>query len=155
MDEKPPFILPERNPKTHAAHRKDVGWQITLPLVVGCLLLVLLMAGVVWTATGPSTDVSRWVDISLLWLILPALLVALPILGVLVGLVYLVSKLMGVLPGYARLVQDKYAILSSKVMRLSDAPVLPLLKLKGWSAAARKARQVATAPFKSGQPPQD
>jgi xanthine/uracil permease len=144
MDEKPQFVLPERNPQTHAAHRRDVLRQITLPLVIGSLLLVAGMALVIIAAAGASGEVRRWADISLVWLILPALFFSLLILGLLTGITYLVSKLLGVLPGYARLVQDGYTTLTGKVMRLSDALVLPLLKLKGWAAAARKARQVAT-----------
>jgi len=149
MDEKPQFVLPERNPQTHAAHRRDVLRQITLPLVIGGLLLVAGMALVIIAAAGANGEVRRWADLSLIWLILPALIFSLLILGLLFGLTYLVSKLLGILPGYARLVQDGYTGLSGKVMHLSDALVLPLLKLKGWSAAARKARQVATAPFSS------
>ena len=73
MDEKPEFVLPERNPKTHAAHRKEVGWQITLPLIIGCLLLALLMTGVIWSAAGANPELRRWADISLVWTLLPAL----------------------------------------------------------------------------------
>ena len=147
MDEKPQFVLPERNPQTHAAHRRDVLRQITLPLVIGSLLLVAGMALVIIAAAGANGEVRRWADLSLIWLILPALIFSLLILGLLFGLTYLVSKLLGILPGYARLVQDGYTGLTGKVMHLSDALVLPVLKLKGWSAAARKVRQVATAPF--------
>lgn len=155
MDEKPQFVLPERNPQTHAAHRRDVLRQITLPLVIGGLLLVAGMALVIIAAAGANGEVRRWADLSLIWLILPALIFSLLILGLLFGLTYLVSKLLGILPGYARLVQDGYTGLSDKVMHLSDALILPLLKLKGWSAAARKARQVATAPFTPGQRPEE
>jgi hypothetical protein len=155
MDEKPQFVLPERNPKTHAAHRRDVLRQITLPLVIGSLLLVAVMALVIIAAAGANGEVRRWADLSLIWLILPALIFSLLILGLLFGLTYLVSKLLGILPGYARLVQDGYTGLSGKVMHISDSLVLPLLKLKGWSAAARKARQVATQLFTPGPRQED
>jgi hypothetical protein len=155
MDEKPQFVLPERNPQTHAAHRRDVLRQITLPLVIGSLLLVACMALVIIAAAGGNGEVRRWADVSLVWLILPALFFALLMLGLLIGITYLVSKLLGVLPGYARLVQDGYTALTGKVMHLSDALILPVLKLKGWAAAGRKARQVVTAPFTSGQRPED
>ena len=155
MDEKPQFVLPERNPQTHAAHRRDVLRQITLPLITGSLLLVACMALVIIAAAGANGEVRRWADVSLVWLLLPALFFSLLILGLLIGITYLVSKLLGVLPGYARLVQDGYTTLTGKVMHLSDALILPVLKLKGWLAAARKARQVATAPFTPGQPPED
>jgi hypothetical protein len=151
MNEKPQFVLPERNPKTHAAHRKDVGWQITLPLVIGCLVLVLALAGVIWAAAGANPQVTRWADISLIWLILPALFFALLGLGVLVGITYLVSKLLGVLPGYARVVQNIFTNIHAKALKANDALVAPALKLKSWSAAARRARQIVTEPLNPGQ----
>jgi hypothetical protein len=148
MNEKPPVVLPERNPQTHAAHRKEVWWQIILPLILGCLLLLLAIAGVIWAAAGSNAQVTRWADISLIWLILPALIFALLTLGMLVGITYLVSKLLGVLPGYARLVQDSILAAGQKMMQATDALVAPILKLKSWSAAAQRARQVATAALK-------
>lgn len=146
-DEKPQFILPERNPRTHAAHRKEVWWQITFPLILAGLLLALLVAGVIWAAAGANDEVGRWASVSLIWLILPALVFALLGLGVVAGLTYLVSKLLGVLPGYARLAQDGVASLGQKASRVTDALVAPALKLKSWTAAARKARQVAGEPL--------
>ncbi len=151
MDDKPKFVLPERNPKTHAAHRKEVGWQITLPLVIGCLIIALAVAGVIWSAVDANPELSRWSDISLIWLILPALFFTLIPLAVLFGLTFLVSKLLGVLPGYARLVQDTFVNIHSKVLRFSDALVAPSLKLKSWSAGARRARQVITKPLRPTQ----
>jgi hypothetical protein len=151
MNEKPQFVLPERNPQTHAAHRKDVGWQITLPLVIGCLVLVLAIAGVIWAAASSNPQVSRLADISLIWLILPALFFALLGLGVMIGITYLVSKLLGVLPGYARLVQDTFTNIYAKALKANNALVAPALKLKSWSAAARRARQVVSEPLKPGK----
>mgnify|MGYP001054377048 FL=1 len=150
MNEKPQFVLPERNPTTHAAHRKQVWWQITLPLVIGCLVFALAFAGVVWAASGASPEITRWADISLIWLILPALFFALLGLGVVVGLTVLVSKLLGVLPGYARLVQDSFKNIQAKTLKFNDALVAPALKLKSWSAAARRARRVASELLKPG-----
>jgi hypothetical protein len=155
MDEKPEFVLPERNPKTHAAHRKEVWWQITLPLVIGCLLVVLAMAGVIWSAAGANPELRRWADISFVWLILPALFVALLGLGVVGGLTFLVSKLLGVLPSYARLAQDGIASMGQKALKATDILVAPMLKLKSWRAAARRARQVAVEPLFPGQQPEE
>jgi hypothetical protein len=151
MDEKPKFVLPERNPQTHAAHRKQVGWQITLPLVIGCLVIALAIAGVIWSAVGANPELERWADISLMWLILPALFFALIPLAVVGGLTFLVSKLLGVLPGYSRLVQDAFVNIQSKLLKVSDALVVPSLKLKSWAAGARRARQVVTEPLKTAQ----
>jgi hypothetical protein len=147
MNEKTKFVLPERNPKTHAAHRKEVFLQIMLPLVIGCLLLAALVAGVIWSATGSNSEVRRWADISLMWLILPALGFALILLVLLSGITYLVSRLLGVLPGYARWVQDYFTLGMLKVIHVTNVIVKPVMKLQSWSVGARRARQVAVEPL--------
>lgn len=141
MNEKPAFILPERNPVTHAKHRREVLLQITVPLVIGGLLILLAVIGVIWTAAGAGESVSRWADISLMWLITPTLVFAL--LGVLVfsALVYLVTRLLMVLPGYARLAQDWFTMVSARVHKLCDQAAEPFLKAHSASAGARQARR--------------
>ena len=72
-------------------------------------------------------------------------------LAVVVGLTALVSKLLGGLPGYARLVQDSFKNIQATAQRVNNALVAPALKLKSWSAAARRARQVVSELLKPGQ----
>jgi len=151
MDEKPKYILPERNPKTHTAHKREVWWQITLPLVFGCLLLAVVIGGLVRVATDSTTEIGRWADISQMWVMLPAFGAALLLLVLLIGVTYLVTKLIGVLPGYARLAQDTITVAMLKVMGVSNILVKPVLKLKGWLAAVQRARQVVLKPFTSRQ----
>jgi hypothetical protein len=152
MSEKLPAAPPARNPRTHAAHRKQVWWQITLPLVLGCLLLALALAGVIWTAAGSSDEISRWADISLICLTPLPLFFGLLGLAAVIGITILVSKLLSALPGFAWRIHLFFALVQQKTLKVSNALVAPALKLKGWSAAARRARRVVTEPFRSGQP---
>lgn len=152
MNNKPPVVPPARNPQTHAAHRKEVWWQITLPLIIGCLLLALAIAGVIWTAAGSGDQISRWADTSLICLTPLPLFFGLLGLGVLVGITILVSKLLGALPSFAWRVHLFFALLQQKTLKISNALVAPSLKLKGWTAGIRRVRQVATALFRADQP---
>ena len=128
----------ERNPVTRDAHRRQVLWQITLPFVVGVLLILALAVLSVVSALGGGEVVSRWADISLIWLILPMIVFTLIFLAVVSGLVYLVVKLIGVLPGYAFKAQEFLASLQEKLRSLSDKAAQPVIKVGGVWAGVRK-----------------
>jgi len=155
MSEKTPVTPPERNLKTHAVHRKEVWWQIILPLCFGCLILILVMAGVIWAAVGSSAQVSRWADISLILLIPLQLCFGLLGLGVVIGVTILISKLLGGLPGFTWKVQKVFTSLQQITLTASNALVKPILKLEGWSAGARRARHMVAQPLKPAQPRED
>jgi hypothetical protein len=166
-----PFILPERNPLTHARHRKEVFWQITFPLIIGALLVVgVVVALLVMTVNEANLEkamplpentsmlgditaddvailryqngrTARLSNVSQMWLLLPALLFTLLTLVVLIGLVYLFTKLLGVLPGYMRIVQDYVSLASLRIRHVLDAVLEPILKVKSFIAGARQAKQ--------------
>ena len=138
--EKKKFVLPERNPVTHAAHRREMLLQVTMPLVIGILILLAGIVGVVYAATQKSGEVSRWADVSLAWLLLPVLLVALLMFVGLSAAVYGMAKLLGVLPGYARLVQNYFLLAQTKVRQVSDKIVEPVLKARSAQAGSQRGR---------------
>src|SRR4030065_474494 len=120
---------PERNPKTHAAHKREVFWQITVPLVLASLLILALVAAIIYSATQPVTDVSRWADVSLIWLILPSLFIALIILAITVGLVIAISQVLKVIPRYARIIQLYFEQGKGKIGQLTNLMVEPILRI--------------------------
>ncbi|MEW5867851.1 MAG: hypothetical protein AB1894_01135 [Chloroflexota bacterium] len=132
MDEIAPRPLPERNPITHAKHKHEVLWQITVPLGVGVLVLVGLAIAM---GFGSAEQHSRWADISLIWLISPMLIVALLFLVILAGLTYGLIVLIQILPPYARQVQDFFVLLSIQVGKLGDKLVDPVLRIRAFKAS--------------------
>jgi len=166
-----PFVLPERNPLTHARHRKEVFWQITFPVIIGVLLVVAALAALLVMTVNEAQleralplpentarlgDVTaeevallryqrgttaRLANVSQMWLLLPALLFALLTLALLIGLVYLVTRLLGVLPGYMRMAQNFMALAELRVRKALNLAVEPVLKTKSFTAALRRARQ--------------
>lgn len=134
------FVLPERNPVTHAAHRREVWWQITFPLLIGGLLLLAVLVGVIVAAVGANQGVSRWADVSLIWLLLPVLPMAFLLLVVTAGITYGITALLRVFPGYARLVQDYFLLFEAKVKEIDDRIVEPVLKLRAWQIGIQQAR---------------
>lgn len=129
----------ERNPKTYAEHRGQVFWQITLPLVIGILLLLGAVAVIILSATQPVTDLGRWADVSLMWLILPSLFFALILLIILIGFVYLISSLLRLIPHYALIVQLSFEAGKNKVSQLSNLSIEPIVRMRSTWASVRYA----------------
>jgi hypothetical protein len=141
MENKPKFQVPERNPATHAIHRREVFWQITFPLIIALLLILGLVGVVIFAGFQGLGEVSRWADVSLIWLLLPALVVVLVMLLMLSGVVYLITRLLAILPGYARLAQDFFYLVQVRVKSISDKLVEPILKLRSFKAGADALRR--------------
>jgi uncharacterized Tic20 family protein len=122
----------ERNPLTQRAHRKQVLWQITLPLVIAALLILII--AILAAVSGPQ-GASLWADISLIWLIIPLMIISLILLVLLAGLVYAVIWLVRTLPGYAMQAQNFMIMIASQVERLGNLIVEPVLRVNAWLAS--------------------
>ena len=142
MDTQNRSLLLERNPKTHAKHRRDVFWQIIFPLMIGMLLLLAALALIIFSAIQPVTDVGRWADVSLMWLIVPSLFFALILLVLLIAFVYLISFLLRLIPHYALIVQLYFEAGKNKVSQLSNLMIEPLLRMRSVWAAMRFAARL-------------
>ena len=97
----PPFPV-EPNPLTQRQHRKEVLWQITLPLAIGVLLVLAAGIGVGYAGASKAGPVDRWASISTIWLIIPMMAVALIFLAVTAALAYGLMRLNALLPRYTR-----------------------------------------------------
>jgi hypothetical protein len=98
------------------------------------LVLALLVAGVVWAGVQGSAAVSRWADVSAMWLIAPKLLVGLLQLALVLALTIGIARLIAVLPPYFRIAQDFMLEVQARTRRLSDQVTEPFLKLEEFSA---------------------
>jgi hypothetical protein len=127
-----------RNPLTHKRHRKEVLWQVTVPILIGGMILLLLAALAVAAALGilPG-DTSRWADISLIWLIVPAMFVTLFSLVFLSGSIYALIRLILVLPKYSYQALGWMLLLGLQLRRLSDRLVEPFLRMHMLSASMK------------------
>jgi FlaA1/EpsC-like NDP-sugar epimerase len=137
MEPQPVHTVPEPNPVTRKKHRREVFYQITLPLGIGLVVIVFLMIIVVLSTVKGQESVSQWADVALIWLILQSLVIGLVFLVMLAGMVYAVTMLLSVLPGYAHLVQDFFRLVSIRVRQGSDKAVEPILRLSSFKASVR------------------
>lgn len=137
----PPMPLPDPNPVTRAAHRREVFWQISVPLIVGSTILFAFAFLALWGTFVRADTVNRWGWVSLVWLIVPALFFLLVLIILSGGLVYLVVRLIAALPAYARMVQDFFAQVAIMARRISDKAVEPVLKIQTFNAKLRAIRR--------------
>lgn len=115
-------LIPVRNPATQKSHDRETLWQITVPLIVG-MLVIIAVAALPVVAVSRGGDVSVWGDISLIWLIVPTMFFCLIPLILFAALTYGVTALLGKTPvwmfqlqgfftkgqGYVRYYGDKAA----------------------------------------------
>ena len=128
--------LPERNPITHKDHRREVFWQITLPLLIGA---ILILGVAVWTAVAAAQggNVSQPADASLVFLLIPTMAMALVLLVIIAGFAYAVIWLNNNIPPYARQAQDFFVSARDIVRMVADKVVEPVLRIQSALAALR------------------
>ncbi len=135
--------LPTRNPLTHRRHRREVFWQITFPLVLGSILT--LGVCVLTAFAGFNAGVSMWRDISLIWLIAPAMVLLLLFLALTGAAAYGIIRLIQVLPVYFLRLQVVLERIAARSYQISDKILQPLVRLRsgmaGLQAALRKREQ--------------
>jgi hypothetical protein len=119
MENQPPFERP-----TVRAHKRQFAWQILVPFLV---MAALIITGAVLVVTGGESQNGVWADISMIWLIAPALLFALAFLVLLITIIYGMIKLLQVIPVYTGKAQGIFVLLSSGTRKLADGAAKPFV----------------------------
>jgi hypothetical protein len=140
----------QRNPITQVIHRRQVFWQITLPIVI--LAVIFLALTVVVSLNGAGYQ-SRWADISSIWCLCPGIFVLLSCVGLLGGMSYGLFRLQRVLPGKLFSLQNLSLKARDGVQKVSDAAVEPVLKVHSSRASQKALWKNVRDLFK--RPPQD
>lgn len=136
---RPSYPVP--NPVTRRKHRREVFWQVTVPLLVGAILVLAAGVGVIYVGATNLSPVDRWASISIIWLIIPMMFVALIFLVVIAGLAYGLVRLIGILPKYTRQVQDLFVSIEARVKNAADSAVEPALRVQSIVAGLRALRR--------------
>lgn len=129
--------LPQPVHESYRRHRKQLGWQIILPVVLAALLIVALIVLVYVATFNQGGDVARWAAISTIWIVIPIMIGMLVLIALLFGLVYLMKKLLNITPTYTNLAQDYVHKAAAYVKRGADAAVKPVFFAGGLGASIR------------------
>jgi uncharacterized membrane protein YhdT len=109
---------------TVRAHKRQFAWQILVPILV---MAGLIIAGAVLIATGGAARNSVWADVSVIWLLIPALIIALMIMTLVVTTIYGMAKLLQILPHYTGKAQGIFSQVSSGTRKLADGAARPFV----------------------------
>ena len=125
---------------SYRRHKKQQFWQILAPIIAGFLLMAAAMVLMILTATqgDASSQVSGWADVSIIWLILPVLMVAVLVAILLFVLVFLMARALRILPVYTGLVQQYAAVAAVKVKQFSNKLTSPIIGIRSSTTGAKK-----------------
>jgi hypothetical protein len=125
-------------PNFHEQHKRDVIWQIWLPVGFGAIaMLTLGMLSIFSLQTGADAS-ARWGHVATIWLILPFFIYGLIVFGFLAGGIFMVVKATSVLPGFTAIVQMYARLMAQKIQSLANKSVQPVLTTKSTQAAWRR-----------------
>lgn len=124
--------------ESYQRHQRQRLWQIIAPVVLGSLVILVVLALVIRAALGTDAGgpVSQWADTSVIWLSLPVLLSALVMALILILMIYLVGRLLQVLPDYTFAVQHYASVAAGFVISWADKLTAPIIKVEGVRAGA-------------------
>jgi hypothetical protein len=115
-------------------HHRQVIWQILLPFL---LITGLVLAAVILTVFNETSQTSLWRDVSLIWLLTPALALALVIIVVLGSVIYGLARLAKISPRLTGRAQELTTLGAQGIRRIADGTVRPFVWVEQAGAAIR------------------
>ena len=130
--------IPQPVHESYLKYRKQRAWQIIFPIVLTSILLIGLIVLINIATFRDNGDVARWAAISTIWIALPIIVGMLIVLALVVGIVYLLQKLLNITPTYTGLAQDYVHKAALLIKRALDAVVNRVIEIQGTLATIRE-----------------
>jgi hypothetical protein len=137
--------LPEPNPVTQAAYKKQVRTEILLPF--GLVLLLTLILVIILTATRTG-NTSVWADVAIVFISIPFLILGLLFLAVFIAIVFGLYKVLDYLPSITVQGQDLTLQLKHYALRISDRMADPVITIDSIGKAIRGAIRSISSIFR-------
>jgi uncharacterized membrane protein YhdT len=122
----------ERNPVTRAKHKKQIFWQIQLPIIVVC---VLVLIAIIVVLLASATQIATWANISIFYMGLMFLVVALVLIAITIIGSYYLYRANRQLPFLTFQGQRFLFILENRTHRISDKIARPFVRFHGLVAS--------------------
>ena len=120
------LLLPQDHP-SYQLHRKQVWTQILLPILLAVLVFIAVIVLTSVATFRDNGDVSRWAAISTIWLVLPVMIAGLISLIILLAIIYLLARLISMIPPYSDQAQRFVYRIEGYVQRGTEMIVKPVL----------------------------
>jgi drug/metabolite transporter (DMT)-like permease len=128
-----------RNSVTQERHRKEVFLQVTIPVIIFSLVTLALAVITIYPATAEQD--SRWADISVVFLLVPVIFMALISLFILAVSVYATVYFIKVLPPFFFRVYQWLYLVNNRVQLIGEFITKPFIRINAWMASANKMRE--------------
>jgi hypothetical protein len=119
-------------------HKKEVIWQILLPIGIGALAFLALGIMAAFSLQSGTESAARWGHIAVMWMILPVFAAGLFAFILIVGLNIGIAKIQQILPDYTEIVQ----IYAQKAFRLilgyANRSVKPIITIQTIKAQTQR-----------------
>ena len=130
--------IPQPVHESYLKHRREVRWKIVAPVAASAVLCVAC-TGLVYVATfSYGGDVARWAEISTIWLSIPTMIIMLVFLVLLAGIVFLLTRLLSILPRYTGMTQDFFHRVKGSVRRGADSAAKPIIFIDSLGAGINR-----------------
>jgi hypothetical protein len=126
------YSIPHPERESYVKHRRDVNRQILLPIILVSLVGIGLAIFSGFAAAGNNPGVSLWADISIIWLIIPMMVLALVIAALMIALVYGLNRLLKISPHYTGIAQAYAQWLNAEVTIWTNKIIHPLISIRTW-----------------------
>jgi hypothetical protein len=120
-------VFPKPVHESYRRHRKQLTSQIILPVVIAGLLFIAMIVLINIATFRDNGDVARWAAISTIWIVIPIMIASLIFLAVLIGLIYLLGRLLNITPIYTGKAQDFVHKLAIRIRLAANALVKPVI----------------------------
>ena len=131
----------QRVPSPAAEHRRQMIWQVWVPLSASILIVLGLIGMTIAGALLKSNQVERWGNLSTVWVILPVLFVGLIFLAIIIACVYGMSKLLIRMPGWMLKLQMGVVHIGQIIRRAADISTRPVMTVNGVQARMETVRK--------------
>ena len=123
--------------KSTVLHEKQTLWQIIFPMILFSLIIIFICVLVVMNSGTNAIQNQHFANIATMYLFIPPLLISLPIIAILLGLIYLVSKIFPYITIYSALIQEKLALVRDMIKQGMDAAAQPFIHLPAYTSSLK------------------
>lgn len=132
---------PSPSAPPQSQHRQQAFWQIWAPLLLAVLVIIGLAVLAASATLGNAQMGTHWAGVSLIFMILPLMLIGLITFAILGLLIFAIFKGSQALPIYTLQIQLFLQRVSAAARRWADKSVEPLLAIQSWQAGAKALRR--------------
>jgi ABC-type sugar transport system permease subunit len=127
---------PVKRKSTHL-HERQTFWQIIFPMILFSLIIVFVCILVGMNSGANALQNKHFANIATMYLFIPPLIISLPIIAILIGLIYLVSRIFPYITTYSTLIQEKLAMVRDMIKKAMDAVSQPFIHVPAYSSSLR------------------